>query len=172
MGAFFPPTVHEHTHTHTVTILRLTIFTSWCFLPDHKELSSSSSSSMAFRVWTACWWAVPALRLLLFPTGYCERLVHVKFSTRKECLHLLPSEGGCWVQGGNTHSLAVGVDIGVHFLITQMPTPACSVLPPRVRLGCSLSQAPFPPATGPSCCCRRVYWALFLVLTTPPRCVL
>lgn len=95
MGAFFPPTVHEL--THTVTILRLTIFVSWCFLPDHKELPSSSFSSMAFLVWTACWWALPALRLRLFHTGYCERLVHVKFSTRKECLHLLPSGGvaGC-----------------------------------------------------------------------------
>lgn len=94
-GCFLSPnSTRTHTHTHTVTVLRLTI--SWCFLPDHKELSSSSFRSMALLVWTACWWALPALRLLLFPTGYCERLVHVKFSTRKECT-FCPQRGvaGC-----------------------------------------------------------------------------
>lgn len=35
---------------------------------------------------------------------------------------------------GNTYPVAVGMDIGVHFLITQVLTPACSVLPSRVRL--------------------------------------
>lgn len=84
--AFFSPNsthTETHTHTHRVTVLKLTVPISWR-LSVHKELSSASSSSIAFSVWTALLagrWTV--LRLLLFHTGRREHLAHVKSSTGK-----------------------------------------------------------------------------------------